>query len=242
MSAMVITFLSLLFFTQLAYSQDVITIVIDPGHGGKDNGATGPSGIKEKDVVLDIALKLKKELEKTQNYSVFLTRTKDEFVALPERKRIAKLHQPDVLISIHCDGNKSRKVNGTTVYILSERGEKFTIQRSLTEGDYVFNGEDLNNSLSEANTIMAETMKKSENLAGLVLKNLTADIGTKKMGVRKAGFKILKVLDVPSVLVEVAFITNWWEEKQLAKDSFRLKAAVSIRKAIEEFFQKSSSP
>ena len=85
---------------------------------------------------------------------------------------------------------------------------------------------------------MANTMKKSEQLANITLKYLTAQLGTKKLGVRKAGFKMLKVLDVPSILVEVAFITNWWEEKQLAKESFRLKAAISIKKSIEIFCDK----
>ena len=212
------------------------TIVIDPGHGGKDNGATGPTGLKEKNVVLDIAILAKKELESTKKYKVFLTRKNDTFVSLPGRKKIAKKYQPDILISIHCDGNKSRKVNGTTIYILSKRGEKFTIQHSLTQGDYVFNGEDSNNSLKQANRTMADTMKQNKILADIMLEHLLAQLGTKDMHVRKAGFKILKILDVPSILVEIAFITNWWEERQLKKSNFKKRAAIAIKKAVEDFF------
>ena len=232
----IIFFFLLANFPCLIYPDTAVkTVVIDPGHGGKDHGATGPSGLKEKEVVLDIALKLKKELESTNKFKVFLTRTKDKFVSLPLRKKIAKLHQPDILISLHCDGNKDRKVKGTSVYILSKRGEKFTVQHSLTEGDYVFNGEYQNNSLAQANNIMSKTTKQSQKLAELTLKHVTAQLGTKQMGVRRAGFKILKVLDVPSILIEVAFISNWWEERQLKKDSFQQKAAIGIRKAILEF-------
>ncbi|MCK5707662.1 MAG: N-acetylmuramoyl-L-alanine amidase [Candidatus Aureabacteria bacterium] len=215
----------------------VKTIVIDPGHGGKDQGASGPSGIAEKEVTLDISLKLKKELEKTKKFKVFMTRTTDKFVSLKKRKKIAKRYKPDVLISIHCDGNKDRDINGTAVYILSKKGENFTIKRSLTQGDYVFNGNYMNNSLADANHTMAKTMKQSRKLADITLKYLLAQLGTKDMHVRKAGFKVLKILDVPSILIEVAFITNWWEEKQLKKDKFRQKAAVGIRKALLEFFK-----
>ena len=220
-----------------SYASGKKIIVIDPGHGGKDNGATGPTGLKEKTVTLDIALILKKELEKTKKYKVYLTRHTDVFVSLKKRKKIAKYYKPDIFISIHCDGNKSRKAHGSTVYILSEKGKRYTIHRALTQGDYVFNGKEEPHSLYKANHIMASTMKKSEKLAKITIKNLTKTLGTKSLGVRRAAFKMLKVLDTPSILVEVAFITNWWEEKQLKKKSFRRKAAIAIKRSIEEFFK-----
>ena len=224
-------------FTASGDTPALKTIVIDPGHGGKDRGATGPSGLKEKDVVLDIAIKLKKELEKKGRFRVYLTRSRDEFVSLKQRKKIAKKYRPHAFISIHCDGNKDRKVRGTTVYILSKKGEKYTIQHSLTEGDYIFNGNNnSSNTLAEANHIMALTRQQNQRLADLTLKAIVRDLGTKNMRVRKAGFKVLKILDVPSILVEVAFISNWWEEKQLKKNEFRLRAAKAIAKAIEDFF------
>jgi N-acetylmuramoyl-L-alanine amidase len=211
-------------------------IVLDPGHGGKDFGAQGQNGLKEKDIVLDISLRLKKELEDTGYFNVFLTRKTDEAVSHEQRKRTARFHKPDAFICIHCNGNRDKRVKGTTVYILSKRGETATIQNALTEGDYVFNGKESKSNEAEANSTMAKTMKQSERLAHITLSNLLRQLGTHRIGVKRAAFKMLKILDVPSILVEVAFITNAAEENLLSDGKFRAKAAAGIKESLLQFY------
>jgi N-acetylmuramoyl-L-alanine amidase len=218
-------------------------VVIDPGHGGRALGAVGPTRLKEKDVVLDISKKLKKMLER-EGYLVFLTRTGDYDVSLVRRRRIARNYEADLFISIHCDGSKNRKANGTAVYILSTRGARVVKDRALTKGDYLLSNESYDESRKTSyldETIvdlkMDGSSRESRIFADLAVSELTKELGTKNLGVKSAAFAVLKNVDIPSVLVEVAFITNWWEEKLLKQDSVKQNVARALTQAILKYFE-----
>lgn len=218
-------------------------IVLDPGHGGQAKGAVGPRGLKEKDVVLDIARRLEKSLEKSGHYRVYLTRDGDYDVSLVQRRNLARKREADLFVSIHCDGNRNRRCNGTAVYILSPKGAGIVRERALTSGDYLLDESgtvDSTNSYVErtiVDLIQTDTKKESHLLAQTAVDSLSREIGTKNLGVKKANFAVLKSVNVPSVLVEVVFITNWWEEKLLKKPSFRQRVAEALARAIEQYSQ-----
>ncbi len=219
------------------------TIVIDPGHGGRSRGAAGSKGLKEKNVVLDIARKLEKLLNERRGYKVLLTRKGDYNVSLKERRGLAKRNGADLFISIHCDGNRNRRVNGTAVFVLSQKGVNITKERALTDGDFLVDPEDIaydqNNRLNETLVDLIQTGTRQESciFAELSLASITRELGTRNLGLKEANFAVLNMLDVPSVLVEVAFITNWWEEKLLRRPSVRRRVAKALRVAIEQYFR-----
>ncbi|MFH1996725.1 MAG: N-acetylmuramoyl-L-alanine amidase [Candidatus Omnitrophota bacterium] len=218
------------------------TIVIDPGHGGKARGAIGPTGLKEKDVTLGIAKKLKARLE-AEGYRVYLTRTRDDDVSLVRRRDMAEERNADLFVSIHCDGSKNRNPNGTAVYILSKKGADIVRNRALTSGDYIISAESLSREKEDyLNTTIVDLKmdgitKESRKFAELAETYLVKELGTKRLGVKDAAFAVLKTADVPSCLVEVAFITNWWEEKQLKKDSIQENVAKALTQAVNRYFE-----
>lgn len=219
------------------------TIVIDPGHGGRARGAGGPRGLKEKDVVLDIAKRLERLLNNNRSYKVFLTRRSDCDVSLIERSKFARKNGADLFISIHCDGNKSRWVNGTAVYVLSEKGVDIIKERTLTNGDFLIDPIEVNydrnykQNKTLVDLIQTGTRQESYVFAKLSGTSIARELGTRNLGVKEANFAVLKILDVPSVLVEVAFITNWWEERLLRRSSVRQRVAKALYRAIEEYFR-----
>lgn len=221
-------------------------IVIDPGHGGKDPGAVGPTGLKEKIVVLDIARRLEKHLKAGGEYEVVLTRSDDRFISLIERREIAQRKKADLFISIHCDGNRNKRWNGTSVYILSEKGARVTRTRALD--DTSWQGGRLGaGTLTGTSTALKEivvdlvqsgSQRESYCFAKLAAESISRELGTKNLGIKEAAFGILKTLEVPSVLVETAFITNWWEEKLLKQPAIREKIARALAGSVREYFAK----
>lgn len=177
------------------------TIIVDAGHGGKDSGAVGPSGIKEKDVVLATALALKEEIEK-YGATVILTRSTDVFLELAERTAIANKSTADAFISVHAD-SFSASSNGSTTYYNS------TVN---------FNG------------------PRSKTLGSAVQKSMISSLSTYNRGVKEQNFYVNRMNDLPSILVELAFISNPKEEKLLNSSDFRKKAAVGITNGLEEYF------
>ncbi|WP_165571488.1 N-acetylmuramoyl-L-alanine amidase [Cytobacillus praedii] len=177
------------------------TIIIDAGHGGKDSGAVGPTGIKEKNVVLSTALALKEEIEK-YGATVIMTRSTDVFLELSERTDIANRSSADAFISVHADSFSSSS-NGSTTYYNS------TVN---------FNG------------------PRSKTLGSAVQKNMISSLSTYNRGVKEQNFYVNRMNDLPSILVELAFISNPKEEKLLNSSDFRKKAAVGITNGLEEYF------
>ncbi|WP_082686921.1 N-acetylmuramoyl-L-alanine amidase [Bacillus sp. FJAT-27445] len=177
-------------------------ILLDPGHGGKDPGAIGPTGLREKDVVLSTGLLLKKELE-SQGAIVFMTRMTDVFLELSQRTAIANASDYDAFISLHTNANTSASPRGTETYY----------NRTVN-----FNG------------------VKSAAMADDIQKNLISSIGTPSRGVKEQEFYVNRMNELPSILIELAFISNRTEESLLRSDTFKKNSAIGIRKGLEEYF------
>ncbi len=220
-------------------------LVIDPGHGGLDSGTVAPSGETEKTIVLDFALKLRDKLEKTGKYRVAMTRTDDHFVPLAERVRLARTNQAALLISIHADALARRDTEGrgATVYTLSETAsdaEAARLAEAENRADLIA-GVDLTDEPDEVADILIdlaqrETKAFSMHFARALVGEFKTSARLHKHPLKSAGFRVLKAPDVPSVLVELGYVTNPQDLKLLTSESWRGRAADSIVQAVQTFF------
>lgn len=215
-------------------------VVLDPGHGGEDPGAIGPGGNYEKDVVLAVAFKARTLLEQDPRIAVFLTRDEDVFVPLAERVRKARAVKADLFISIHADAFIRPEARGSSVYALSERGATSTAARWMADRE---NQSDLiggtrlagrDPTLSRLLLEMSQgfTINDSLKLGRTVLTELGAINRLHKRQVEQAGFAVLRSPDVPSILVETAFISNPEEERKLIDPAHQMKLARAIRNGV----------
>lgn len=225
-------------------------IVIDPGHGGEDPGAIGRRGTYEKNVVLDIGKRLKLLLNESKSYRAFLTREGDYYVPFKKRMKIAREYGADLFLSIHADASRNRLAAGSSVYCLSIGAASSVAARLLAEnenladivGGYA-NGENSDESdpivlnMCQTNTINLSKVFGYELLKGL---NVVSQI--KYNDIQEAPFIVLKLPDIPSVLVETAFISNPKEEKLLKNNLFKTKLVQAMANAIGEFLQMPVSP
>ncbi|MBL4802097.1 MAG: N-acetylmuramoyl-L-alanine amidase [Emcibacter sp.] len=222
---------------------------MDPGHGGHDPGNLGGKGYRgfpEKTVVLSAALAIKKELEKTGRYEVVMTRSRDVFVKLRNRSRIAHNKQADLFISIHADSFKSPKVRGATVYTLSEKAsdrEAAAMAARENKSDIIA-GMDLEEEIDIVqliliNLVKRETMNLSSSFANELIPQLGKAVILRTRPHRTAGLIVLKGLDVPSVLVEIGYLTNSQDAKLLMQKETQRKIGRSIVRAADNFFNKS---
>jgi N-acetylmuramoyl-L-alanine amidase len=222
-------------------------IVIDPGHGGIDNGTRAPSGESEKTLVLDFALLLRDHIEKSGKYRVLMTRTDDTFVPLGERVRIARANQAALFISIHADALRrgDGEAQGATIYTLSDTASDAEAAR-LAEAENradVIAGINL---AAEPDNIAGilidfaqrETRAYSLQFARLLAAELKSVARLHKHPLKSAGFKVLKAPDVPSVLLELGYVSNQQDLRQLTSDTWRTRTAASTARAIEVFFKK----
>jgi N-acetylmuramoyl-L-alanine amidase len=219
------------------------TVVIDAGHGGHDPGAIGPSGLKEKQVTLNIAKALKEKLDKDgKKYgitNVYLTRSDDRFIPLEERTGIAKKHGADLFISIHCNAARDKQAYGTETYYLSLTKD----QRSLA----VAARENATTSISRGEMskvlkqyLLSAKIDESSRLAGHVQNSVVRNMSSKyqpvqNKGVKRAPFVVLIGADIPSILVETAFITNPRDEKRFKSDDYIDEMADGIFNGIVKF-------
>jgi N-acetylmuramoyl-L-alanine amidase len=216
-------------------------VVIDPGHGGKDTGSIGPTGLLEKELVLDVALRLKKLLEGRLGTDVILTRSNDEFVPLEERTAIANQHGADLFVSIHANSSRSRRVSGAETFFLSfASSDDARDVASRENAGSQRNIHELENLLRQI--ALTDYHAESRQLAGMVQTNLWTEMKPfrprqKNRGVKKAPFIVLIGANMPSVLTEVGFISNASDEKFLKKDSARGTLAEALYKGIEEYFR-----
>ncbi len=215
------------------------TIVVDAGHGGKDPGAIGAHGTKEKDIALAIAKKLKKVLEK-RGFKVILTRSSDRCLTLEERTEIANNADADLFISIHCNWNRKSIVGGTEVYFLSTA--KTTWERAVAmreNASFVrYNGKGKRLNPLDAvllDMAQAEFLQESEDLAGFIQHGIVSRTGLLNRGVKQAGFYVLYKVFMPAVLVETAFISNPAEERKLKNSEFQWRIARGIADGIVKF-------
>lgn len=217
-------------------------IVLDAGHGGKDRGATGKNGTKEKDVTLAVTLKLGKLIEDRLNIAVDYTRKTDEFPTLQGRTRYANAHNAKLFVSIHCNSSTNRKGNGFEVFFLSPsrtsealavaRKENEVIQLEEEKHDY---GDFTNEKFILANIMQSVFVKESEELAANVLKGIDKHVGLADRGVSQAPFYVLMGASMPSILVETAFISNPTEEKFLTSEEGQKQLAEGIFDGIKNF-------
>jgi N-acetylmuramoyl-L-alanine amidase len=218
------------------------TVVIDPGHGGIDGGAEGLNGTVEKSVTLAFALELKAKLAAMGRYDVFMTREKDEFLRLDERVRIAREHEADLLISIHADTIRLKDIRGATVYTVSDKAsdaeaEATADRENLSDQLAGIELEEENHEVSDilVDLIRRETHNFSIRFARSLVGELSNSIEMINNPHRFAGFRVLKAPDVPSVLVELGYLSNPKDEEQLRDASWRGKAVEGIASAIGLF-------
>jgi N-acetylmuramoyl-L-alanine amidase len=219
-------------------------IVIDPGHGGEDPGTLGNGMLREKDVVLDIAKRLAGELRSSGGYDVHLTRDGDYFVRLARRKEIAHKKDADLFISIHANSAPNHKANGTEVFHVSSHGASDQAARELADRE---NAADLVGGVSPdadddvlsilVDLKMSDCVQKSSDLADLMDSVLSRQ-RVSKCVVKQAGFLVLKSLAMPSVIVEVGFLTNASDVQKLKSEDYRQQYAECLATAVEEYFDR----
>jgi N-acetylmuramoyl-L-alanine amidase len=221
-------------------------VVLDPGHGGEDPGAIGRRGTREKDIVLTIARRLKDKLDDDPRYRVALTRDADFFVPLDARVARARKLKADLFISIHADAFVHPQANGSSVFALSERGATSTAAKWLAnkENDAdLIGGVNLNvrdTHLARTLLDLSQTAQINDSLrvGKLVLSELGEVNHLHKAHVEQAGFAVLKAPDIPSILIETAFISNPDEEKKLRDGRYQIKMAEAIADGVRAYFSK----
>ncbi len=228
------------------YDSRIKTIVLDPGHGGKDPGATGKNSA-EKDITLDIAFQLKKVIEtRLDGVKVLLTRSRDEFVSLQSRTQFANKNQAQLFVSLHCNAAMARSSQGIETFFLSTARTTDARAVEALENSVVLNyegGQDAVKNYDDLQFILAdlqqsEQLEESSNLALRIQSSLIESTKASDRGVKQAGFYVLRGAFMPSVLVEMGFISNEEEEKRLLDKNHQAKIIESIFKGIQSFKQK----
>lgn len=218
-----------------------VVIAIDPGHGGRDPGAVGRNGTKEKDVTLALGKKLAEIINQTPGYKAVLTRDSDKYIVLRHRVETARKHQADLFVSLHADAYKSPRVEGASVYALSLNGASSEAARWIAEKE---NASDLIGgiSLDDKDDLIASvlldlsqtaTIQDSLELGSEILNHLGKVGKLNKEHVQQAGFAVLKAPDMPSILIETAFISNPNEERRLKSTKHQHKIANAIFSGIQ---------
>lgn len=223
----------------------LVTITLDPGHGGEDPGAVGRKGTYEKTVTLAIARRLKAKLERQSNVRVALTRDGDFFVPLGVRVQKARRVQSDLFVSIHADAWIKPEARGSSVFILSEKGASSTAARWLAQKENqadLVGGVNLNVKdpfLAKTLLDLSQTATSNDSLrlAKAVLGELGGVNRLHKASVEQAGFAVLKAPDIPSILVETAFISNPEEERKLADENYQDQMAEAMARGILRYLE-----
>ena len=218
------------------------TIVLDPGHGGIDGGAESANGTIEKNVTLAFATELKNKLAATGRYDLFMTREGDEFLRLDDRVRIARQHGADLFISIHADTINLKGIRGATVYTVSDKASDAESQ-ALADRENLSDqlaGIEMKNDSPEVTDILVDLIRRethsfSMRFANTLVGKLSDTVGLINNPHRYAGFRVLKAPDVPSVLIELGYLSNAKDEAQLNDPDWRSKAAQSITDAVAQF-------
>ena len=227
-----------------------IVVAIDPGHGGEDPGASGPGGLREKTVVLDIARRLETQLAGIPGFQPVMTRTGDYYVARKKRRDQARALKADLFVSIHADAFTKPSANGASVYALSLRGATSATAQYLPDSENtsdLIGGVAANESDAMLMDVLADlsmtaTLDTSLKIGALVLEQLSGVARLHKRQVEQAAFTVLKSADVPSILVETGFISNPQEAERLATPAYQDKLARAIRRGIQSWFARQPPP
>jgi len=227
--------------TELKQKRNLI-VAIDAGHGGEDPGAIGYRRLQEADITLAIAKKLKAQLDIMPGVTGFLTRSGDYFVPLRKRIDIARRFQADLFVSIHCNASRDRDATGTEIYFLSLTGATDEAARGLAEKENAADliggvspeaGDDLLSILFDLR--QNDTIRRSSDLAESMIDAVGGDSRLTTRGIKQAGFVVLKAPEIPSVLVETAFITNAREAAILKDGQFQTKFAEMLAQGIDQY-------
>lgn len=227
--------------TEMKSSKKFI-VAIDAGHGGEDTGAVGHRRLHESDITLAVARKLKAQLDMIPGITAVLTRTGDYFIPLRKRTEIARKYQADIFVSIHCNASRNHGATGTEIYFLSLTGATDEASRSLAEKENAADmvggiapetGDDLLSILFDLR--QNDTVRRSSELAEILIDAVSADTRLVTRGVKQAGFVVLKAPEIPSVLVETAFISNPREAAILADTHFQTKFAEHLAEGIQSY-------
>lgn len=220
------------------------TIVIDPGHGGKDPGAIGKKGLMEKDIVLDVGIRLKRLIKEKIGANVIMTRETDIFIPLEERTAIANKKDADLFISIHANSSRREGASGAETYLLGRATNREAMDTAMRENSAT------EKSLNELQLILTDlltTAKKDESLRlahyvqGNLIENLEPDYKINDLGVKQAPFYVLVNARMPGILAEISFISNRVEEQRLGKSKYRQEIAEAILDGIIKYIQSTSS-
>ncbi|MGH8427224.1 MAG: N-acetylmuramoyl-L-alanine amidase [Gammaproteobacteria bacterium] len=220
-----------------------VVVVIDPGHGGRDTGAIGPDGLEEKNVTLAIGKMLYAMLSKVPGIKPMLTRTGDYYVSLNGRRKIAHDDHADLFIAIHADSSPYHYPKGSSVYVLSEHGASSVAARILADSENSADQVAGVNLSDEApmvrstilNLSQSGTLIQSMQLARAIMDQINKSLPMHSSRVERADFVVLKSPDIPSILIETAFISNRKQEQELATTSFRARIATMIANGVENY-------
>lgn len=218
------------------------TVVIDPGHGGIDGGARGRNGLEEKEVTLNLGKALKDLLSKNSGMEAYMTRTDDSFVSLSDRVRFARENGADLFVSLHADSIRLRKIRGATVYTLSEKASD-NYARDLAQRENksdAIAGLSLEDEPERVADILIDLMRRETKLfsvrfADSVIQNLDGKVELINNPHRYAGFRVLRAPDVPSILVEIGYLSNAEDEKLLQDENWLAEMADLLAKAVDDF-------
>jgi N-acetylmuramoyl-L-alanine amidase len=220
-------------------------VVLDPGHGGPDPGALSVSGLREKEITLKVAQTVKKILENTGRYTVYLTRNEDIFVPLRKRYQLAEEAGSELFISLHADSNSDSRLRGASIYTLSEKSsdrEAAALAAKENRSDAIA-GIDLSNQSDAVASFLIElrqrqTMNESALFSEALITEVASNSRLLRNSHRFAGFAVLKSPDVPSVLIELGYLSNRQDEKLLRKGSYHRTIGSAILRATDAFFER----
>lgn len=217
-------------------------VMLDPGHGGKDPGAIGISGTYEKQVALSAAFELKRQLEAAGRYRVAMTRTRDAFIPLDERVAKAQAHGAALFVSMHADALSDHSIRGASVYTLADTAsdaQTAALARRENSADrFAGAGLDASPEVARilASLVRRETRVGSSRLARNMVGSLDQDLPMLPNPARHAGFVVLRAADIPSVLVEMGFMSNPADEAQLRRPQHRARVAEAMKHAVDAYF------
>ena len=224
-------------------SKEKYIVFIDPGHGGRDPGAIGRLGTLEKNITLKTSIMLKKALKRYKNINSILSRDKDIYLSLKERTKLAKINNADIFISLHADSSKNNKANGISVFSLSDKASDKEARMLAKRENDVDNFLGNKNKIKDPiiyNTLIKMFQRKAMNDSSYLAKKILSNLEKTKLAVNRghrfAGFAVLKSYEIPSVLIEIGFLSNKQEEKKMLNTKYLNELSNGLAVAIGNYF------
>ena len=224
-------------------SKEKYIVFIDPGHGGRDPGAIGRLGTLEKNITLKTSIMLKKALKRYKNINSILSRDKDIYLSLKERTKLAKINNADIFISLHADSSKNNKANGISVFSLSDKASDKEARMLAKRENDVDNFLGNKNKIKDPiiyNTLIKMFQRKAMNDSSYLAKKILSNLEKTKLAVNRghrfAGFAVLKSYEIPSVLIEIGFLSNKQEEKKMLNTKYLNELSNGLAVAIGSYF------